>query len=192
MFFLGGGEDTCTLLVLLARVQQVGVFNQACMHVSSSCRSSAVGIVTIFDSQVTAQTISREELPATSGGNGWELCPVVQMLGIPLAIKKIAPCGCKICIGDRSPIAEPRSQVVRHYPSMLTLNYSCLMRIEGRSRSRRYCVFVDPRSRADSRCRNILYRSCTYPNVMVFETPTRGLVVRSVVHPVKQRARQRR
>ncbi|CAN0246018.1 unnamed protein product, partial [Laminaria digitata] len=79
--------------------------------VYSSCRSSSVGIVTIFDTEVTARTISRDELPATSGGNGWELCPVVHLLGIPLAIKKIAPCGCQICVGSQSSIVEPMKQV---------------------------------------------------------------------------------
>ena len=93
--------------------QQMKLFNQAYTRVCSSSRSSSVGIVTIFDSQVTAQTISRDELPGTSGGNGWELCPVVNKLGIPLAMKKIAPCGCKICVGNQSSIAEPLSQVVR-------------------------------------------------------------------------------
>ena len=89
--------------------------------------------------KVTARSISRDELPATSGGNGWELCPVVHMLGIPLAIKKIAPCECQICVGSQSPIVEPTQQVVRHYPSMLALSYSC----DTRSISKESQLFVD-------------------------------------------------
>eukprot|EP00904_Undaria_pinnatifida_P001450 jgi/Undpi1/11305/HiC_scaffold_30.g13603.m1 len=77
----------------------------------SNKRSTSVGIVTIFDMDVTPRTISRDELPFVSGGNGWELCPVVHMLGIPLAIKKIAPCGCQICVGSQSSILEPQTQV---------------------------------------------------------------------------------
>lgn len=34
------------------------------------------------------------------------------MLGVPLAIRKVAPCGCQMCIGSHSPIPESRNQVV--------------------------------------------------------------------------------
>lgn len=72
-----------------------------------------MGIVTIFDMQVQASTMTPDQLPIQSGGNNWELCPVVNMLGVPLAIKKMSSCQCKICIGHQSPIAEPTNQVVR-------------------------------------------------------------------------------
>ncbi|CAM9297315.1 unnamed protein product [Scytosiphon promiscuus] len=52
-----------------------------------------------------------QELPPTGGGNGWHLCPVVKMLGVPLAIRKVAACGCQMCVGSHSTIPESRNQV---------------------------------------------------------------------------------
>jgi len=69
--------------------------------------------VSIFDSQVNSVELGVEDLPPAGGGNGWEMCPVVNMLGVPLAIKKVAPCGCQVCVGSHSPIPEPSLQVVR-------------------------------------------------------------------------------
>eukprot|EP00903_Cladosiphon_okamuranus_P008890 g8510.t1 len=70
-----------------------------------------IRVVSIFDSQVKDIDASVVEMPPAGGGNGWELCPVVNMLGVPLAIKKVAPCGCQVCVGSQSSIPEPSLQV---------------------------------------------------------------------------------
>lgn len=75
-------------------------------------RGATVRVVSIFDSQVKDVDASVEDMPPAGGGNGWELCPVVNMLGVPLAIKKVAPCGCQMCVGSHSSIPESRMQVV--------------------------------------------------------------------------------
>lgn len=69
-------------------------------------------VVSIFDSKVKEKQLSVGELPPATGGNGWELCPVVALLGLPLAIKKVAPCGCQVCVGSHSSIPECMRQVV--------------------------------------------------------------------------------
>ncbi|CAM9172505.1 unnamed protein product [Pylaiella littoralis] len=77
----------------------------------SETERSTVRCVNIFDSKVKEKELAVEQLPPARGGNGWELCPVVALLGLPLAIKKVAPCGCQVCVGSHSSIPEPMNQV---------------------------------------------------------------------------------
>ncbi|CAM9553192.1 unnamed protein product [Ectocarpus fasciculatus] len=103
-WIVGGHKDRCRELA-----QQRGATDSA----AALQGRSTVGIVSIFDQQVSGSIMSLEELPTAGGpgAQGWELCPVVNMLGVPLAIKKVAPCGCHICLGGYSQIPEPRNQV---------------------------------------------------------------------------------
>lgn len=91
--------------------ERCGHFAQQQISAGGASGGSSVSVVSIFDSQVKDLELGAEEMPPTGGGNGWELCPVVSMLGVPLAIKKVAPCGCQMCVGSHSPIPESRLQV---------------------------------------------------------------------------------
>ncbi|CAM9799646.1 unnamed protein product, partial [Sphacelaria rigidula] len=50
-------------------------------------------------------------MPPPAGGSGWELCPVVNMLGVPLAIKKARNCCCPLCVGPTGTDPVPSNQI---------------------------------------------------------------------------------
>lgn len=68
-------------------------------------------ILTILDSIVGSRVIPPEEAPTPARANGWELCPVVNMLGVPLAIKKVSACQCQQCVGCTATQDVPANQI---------------------------------------------------------------------------------